>query len=565
MADGGMQRGLNGRAESPYNPNYLPAAYASGSSNGSAVATAARFCTFGMGEETVSSGRSPASNNGLCAYTPSRGLISIRGNWPLFPTRDVVVPHTRTMADMLTLLNVIVAEDPETSGDFWRNQTAVPLPPVQTVRPDRYETLNTRTRLDGVRLGVPRAYTGEDPNYPITLHPGVQQCWQTTRAHLTALGAELIDVDLPLLHLCEGDTPAGEALERNGLLPHGWLEHEYNQLIAHGWHTFLRDNNDPTCNSLHTVDPDRIFPTPPGSLPDRYEEVEDYENRYRAVVALATEAIATHGTTRADGHPQFAEALTALERIRQEHFETWLTTQQLDAIVFPANADVARHDSDHSPASADHAWQNGVLFSNGNYLLRHLGIPTVTLPMGLIEPIGMPVGFTLAGAAYQDSALLEIAATIDRTAPPRQAPPLTPELPSDRITTPAPAGSEGAANRTTASPQLIVDAQLTSPFPLTDQPAQVALVHVTARAVAGAGGEAGAEVPCNSDVLHIFVNGVPAAVNPVGNGEWRATALLPADPEPAQVQRNPRASRALVVATLTQGGRITAGGFCEVR
>ncbi|NCW69982.1 MAG: amidase, partial [Marivivens sp.] len=95
MANGGMQRGLYGRAESPYNRNYLTAAFASGSSNGSGTATASSFAAFGLGEETWSSGRAPAANNGLCAYTPSRGVISVRGNWPLVPTMDVVVPHTR--------------------------------------------------------------------------------------------------------------------------------------------------------------------------------------------------------------------------------------------------------------------------------------------------------------------------------------------------------------------------------------------------------------------------------------------------------------------------------------
>lgn len=73
MAFGGMQRGIYGRAESPYNSEYLAAAFSSGSSNGSAVSTAASFAAFGMGEETVSSGRSPASNNAVVAYTPSRG------------------------------------------------------------------------------------------------------------------------------------------------------------------------------------------------------------------------------------------------------------------------------------------------------------------------------------------------------------------------------------------------------------------------------------------------------------------------------------------------------------
>ncbi len=71
LANGGMQRGVYGRAESPYNAEFLTAAWASGSSNGSGTSTAANLAAFGMGEETVSSGRSPASNNALVAYTPS--------------------------------------------------------------------------------------------------------------------------------------------------------------------------------------------------------------------------------------------------------------------------------------------------------------------------------------------------------------------------------------------------------------------------------------------------------------------------------------------------------------
>ena len=43
MANGGMQRGVYGRAESPYSADYLTAAFASGSSNGSGTATAASF------------------------------------------------------------------------------------------------------------------------------------------------------------------------------------------------------------------------------------------------------------------------------------------------------------------------------------------------------------------------------------------------------------------------------------------------------------------------------------------------------------------------------------------
>lgn len=81
MMQSGMHRGVHGRAESPYNLDYLTAAFSSGSSNGAATSTAASFAAFGLGSETVSSGRSPASNNGLIAYTPSRTVISPRGTW----------------------------------------------------------------------------------------------------------------------------------------------------------------------------------------------------------------------------------------------------------------------------------------------------------------------------------------------------------------------------------------------------------------------------------------------------------------------------------------------------
>ena len=131
MANGGMQRGLYGRAESPYNADWLTSAFASGSSNGSGTATTASFAAFGLGEETWSSGRAPASHNALIAYTPSRGVISVRGNWPLVPTMDVVVPHTRTMADLAEVLDVIVADDGQTRGDFWARPTVGGDPEVE--------------------------------------------------------------------------------------------------------------------------------------------------------------------------------------------------------------------------------------------------------------------------------------------------------------------------------------------------------------------------------------------------------------------------------------------------
>ena len=430
MADGGMQRGVYGRAESPYNREYLAAAFASGSSNGSGVSVAANLAVFGMGEETVSSGRSPASNNALCAYTPSWGILSIRGNWPLFPARDVVVPHTRSMPDMLRVLDVLVQDDPVTRGDFWRHQQVIDLPKPSEHRPASYLDLRDPDALRGKRFAVPRMYLGEDPAFPIEVRPSVLELWAAARARLESLGAEVVVTDFPLIERYEGDRPGQENVAALGVLPEGWMDTEFNHFLAFGWDDFLRANGDPAIASLGDVDPDEIFPQPPGALPDRYLEVEDYENRYRATVAMAQAGI-SDPRDRTD----FADGLRALHRLREDLFEGWLAEQGLDGVVFPANADVGAWNADVDLAAADRAWANGVFFSNGNYALRHLGIPTATVAMGLMSDIGMPVGLTFAGRAYDDRALLAYAAAFEAgdSGSLRRPPAEAPALPEDRI------------------------------------------------------------------------------------------------------------------------------------
>lgn len=420
MADGGMQRGVYGRAENPYNSDYLAAAYASGSSNGSGVATAASMGVFGMGEETVSSGRSPASNNGLCAYTPSWGVLSIRGNWPLFPARDVVVPHTRSMPDMLRLLDVLVQDDPVTRGDFWRNQSIVPLPKPSEHRPVSYQHIEDTASLAGKRFAAPKMYLGEDPAFPIAVRQSILELWQRAKARLEALGAEVVETDFPLIEQYEGDRPGQENVAALGVLPDGWMDTEFTDFLAFGWDDFLRANAEqrdaelpaPSYSSLAEVDPDQIFPTPPGTLPDRYEEVEDYPNRYRATVAYAARGI-PDPRERSD----FAAGLNALVKLRQELFENWLDVAGFDGVVFPANGDVGAENAERDSSAADHAWSNGVFFSNGNYALRHLGIPTVTVAMGAMRDIRVPVGLTIAGRAYDDVALLGYATAFESGEP----------------------------------------------------------------------------------------------------------------------------------------------------
>ncbi|EOE8065845.1 amidase [Pseudomonas aeruginosa] len=437
MANGGMQRGVYGRAESPYNAAYLTAPFASGSSNGAGTATAASFAAFGLAEETWSSGRGPASNNGLCAYTPSRGVISVRGNWPLTPTMDVVVPYARSMADLLEILDVVVADDPDTRGDLWRMQPWVPIPKAFEVRPASYPALAAGAEaLAGKRFGVPRMFINADPDAGTSESPGIGgptgqrihtrpsviALWEQARKALEAAGAEVIEVDFPLVSNCEGDRPGAPTVFNRGLVSKEFLHDELWELSAWGFDDFLRANGDPKLNRLADVDGPQIFPHDPGTLPNREGDLAAGMDEYVRM--------AERGIKPWDRIATLPDGLRGLEETRRIDLEEWMRRLRLDAVLFPTVADVGPADADINPASADIAWSNGVWVANGNLAIRHLGVPTVTVPMGVMADIGMPVGLTFAGRAYDDSALLRFAAAFESTGSRRIVPPRTPPLAS---------------------------------------------------------------------------------------------------------------------------------------
>ncbi|MGO1564530.1 MAG: amidase [Brevibacterium aurantiacum] len=441
MANGGMQRGLYGRAESPYNPEWLTSAFASGSSNGSGTATTANFAAFGLGEETWSSGRAPASHNALVAYTPSRGVISVRGNWPLVPTMDVVVPHTRSMADLCEVLDIIVADDTETRGDFWRVQPWVEIPAASAIRPDSYATLlptgaeAARSTLAGKRFGIPKMYINADPEagtnpeggiggptgQRVETRASVIAAWETARRDLEAAGAEVVETDFPVVSNYEGDRHGAPTIKTRGIVSADYLDREINDLSAWAWDDFLAANGDPKLSSLAEVDGTRIFPHPDGALPDRYTGFDDDIAEYPQLAA-------DRPYTSVTEIPELEDGVRGLEVTRRIDLEEWMDANELDAVVYPAMADVGPADMDVNEASADLGWRNGTWVANGNLVPRHLGIPSVTVPMGTMTDTGIPIGLTISGRGWDDTKLIELAAAFEATGDRREEPPRTPRL-----------------------------------------------------------------------------------------------------------------------------------------
>jgi amidase len=222
----------------------------------------------------------------------------------------------------------------------------------------------------------------------------------------------------------EGDRPGTPTIATRGLVSPAYLRREIRDLSAWAWEDFLQANGDPHLQTLASVDGATIFPHPEGALPDRYtgfdDDIADYPDWVRQ-----------HPGAGLADMPELADGLRGLEETRRIDLEEWMDAHKLDAVVFPAVADIGPADMDVNPASADLGWRNGTWIANGNLAVRHLGIPTVTVPMGVLTDIGMPIGLTFAGRAYDDTRLLRLAAAFEASGAPgtrRTPPPRTPAL-----------------------------------------------------------------------------------------------------------------------------------------
>jgi hypothetical protein len=255
--------------------------------------------------------------------------------------------------------------------------------------------------------------------------PEVVTLWEQTAKDLESMGAEVVYIDFPLITNYENDSSSGEANNVDGR-PANWNLLERGILIAQAWDAFLVDNKDPNIKCLADIkDPAMLFPKPPDYKPDRFLEVRNWID-YPGLPKMVQ-----------DGSIQdiqgMEQALKALEAQRKRDLEDWMDHNGLDVVAFPAQGDVGLADLEFNIDSTTHSLQVGVKYSNGNRAIRHLGVPTVSVPMGVMREKKMPVNITFAGKAYEDTKLLEYAYAFEQATKRRMPPPFTPELPTDLI------------------------------------------------------------------------------------------------------------------------------------
>lgn len=148
-----------------------------GSSGGSAVAVSAGEAIVSLGSDTGGSIRQPASFCGVVGMKPTYGAVSRYGLVAFASSLDQIGPLARDVTDCATLLNVIAGHDPLDStsapGDY----------------PDYTKFLTNDIR--GIKIGVPREYTGEG------IDPAIREIIDRAITKLASLGAEIEQTTLP--------------------------------------------------------------------------------------------------------------------------------------------------------------------------------------------------------------------------------------------------------------------------------------------------------------------------------------------------------------------------------
>lgn len=148
-----------------------------GSSGGSAAAVGAGLATITLGSDTGGSIRQPGSFCGTVAVKPTYGVVSRYGVVAFGSSLDQVGPFTRSVEDAAYALNAIAGRD---ALDCTSQALAIDF------------TANLAQGVEGMRIGIVPAFMDAQG-----LTAEVKAKVEEAAEHLRALGAEIVEVDLP--------------------------------------------------------------------------------------------------------------------------------------------------------------------------------------------------------------------------------------------------------------------------------------------------------------------------------------------------------------------------------
>ncbi|TNC25147.1 amidase [Amycolatopsis alkalitolerans] len=152
-----------------------------GSSSGSGAAVALGQVPLAIGTDTGGSIRIPSSFCGITGIKATYGRVPRHGVMGLSWTMDHAGPMTRSVADAALMLDVIAGPDP--------------LDPTALPAEEAPFTSALGQDVGGMRVARNRTFLEAE------MHPAVAAEYETALGELTALGVEIVDVELPTFDL----------------------------------------------------------------------------------------------------------------------------------------------------------------------------------------------------------------------------------------------------------------------------------------------------------------------------------------------------------------------------
>ncbi|HVT17133.1 MAG TPA: amidase [Thermoanaerobaculia bacterium] len=353
--------GRGGQCRNPYALDRTP----SGSSSGSAAATAAGYAAAAVGSETDGSIVSPSAACSLVGIKPTLGLISRSGVIPIAHSQDTAGPMARTVADAAVLLGAMTGidpSDPETAASRGKAH-------------GDYTRFLDAAGLRGARLGVARKrYMGYSPAADRLAEAAIdamkrQGAVIVDPAYIDTAG-QFDDTELEVL-LYEFKADLDRYLAGLGAAA---PVHSLFELIA--W------------NDRH-----------------RAEEMPFFGQE------LFVRAQAKGPLTS----PDYRKALAKNRRLsREKGIDATLAKHRLDAIVAPTGGppwliDLVNGDSDSGGSSSPAAVA---------------GYASITVPIGYAS--GLPVGLSFIGGAFSEPTLLKLAFSLEQATKHRRPPQFRP-------------------------------------------------------------------------------------------------------------------------------------------
>jgi aspartyl-tRNA(Asn)/glutamyl-tRNA(Gln) amidotransferase subunit A len=343
-----------GPTHNPWDLDRIPG----GSGGGSAAAVAAFEAPLALGSDTGGSIRQPAHVTGTVGVKPTYGGVSRYGAIALASSLDQVGPVTRTVLDAGLLHDVIGGHDANDSTSLTDAWPSFADAAREGARGDV---------LEGLRVGVIRELPDDG------FQPGVAASFRAALAAMEAQGAELVEVSAP--------------------------HFEYG--VA-AYYLILPAEASSNLAKFDSVRFGLRTPVPGGTVEDVMSATRDagFGDEVKRRIILGTYALSAGYYDAYYGSAQ--KVRTLIQRDFAAAFES------VDVIATPSAPTTAFRIGEKIDDPLQ-MYLNDVTTIPANLA----GVPGISIPSGLAEDDGLPVGIQFLAPAREDARLYRVGAALE--------------------------------------------------------------------------------------------------------------------------------------------------------